>query len=232
MYIWPNLEIAEQEKIISYTDIHWSYVLLIRRTVQLTAWCIVLFINVNNTIQSRWHGTRFYPKLLIISKQRDRAGMTIISPCPLIHSEHYWVQPFSVIRYSIKTMVEVGVIACICSFILNKVSDPVLLFLACLGKPDQLISWIPSICSLTKNITLSDSWTTIKIITKRTQWVAIRPVNVGWKGADLWNNCNTNDISGKHFDIPPNQYIQNRPKINNQKNNFRVGVARITTYPK
>ena len=136
-------------------------------------------------------------------------------PCPLIHSEHYWVQPFSVIRYSIKTMVEVGVIACICSFILNKVSDHVLLFLACLGKPDQLISWIRSICSLTKNITLSDSWTTIKIITKRTQWVAIRPVNVGWKGAELWNNCNINDISGKHFDIP-------------QTNISRIGQKSIT----
>ena len=76
-----------------------------------------------------------------------KKGIEQAWPCPLIHSEHYWVQPFSVIRYSIKTMVEVGVIACICSFILNKVSDPVLLFLACLGKPHQLLSWIPGIYS-------------------------------------------------------------------------------------
>ena len=43
MYIWPNLEIAEQEKIISYTDIHWSYRLLIRRTraTQCVVYCIV-----------------------------------------------------------------------------------------------------------------------------------------------------------------------------------------------
>ena len=84
----------------------------------------------------------------------------------------------------------------------------------------------PGICSLTKNVTLSDSWTTIKIITRRSQWVATRPVNVGWKGADLWINCNTNDISGKHFDIPPNQRIQNWPKIKNQKNSFRVGSGK------
>ena len=95
------------------------------------------------------------------------------------------------------------------------------------GRPTLLLPWgSPGICSLTKNVTLSDSWTTIKIITRRSQWVATRPVNVGWKGADLWINCNTNDISGKHFDIPPNQRIQNWPKINNQKNSFRVGSGK------